>query len=80
MWQKFREFITLLAPPYDGPSYFDRHAEIEAARMRLRDEFAMAALPVAAKAEGRLLSDDIARMAYELADAMMLAREDGEKE
>lgn len=41
----------------------------------LRDQFAMAALPVAAKAEGRLLSDDIARMAYELADSMMEERE-----
>jgi hypothetical protein len=40
----------------------------------VRDQFAIAALPVAAKSEGRLLSDDIARMAYELADAMIKAR------
>ena len=75
MWQKFRDFVTMMAPPYEDRDYMTRHAEIEAARQRLRDEFAMAALPIAAKAEGRLLSDDIARMAYELADAMLLARE-----
>lgn len=57
-----------------GKMYAALKAELND-KLTVRDQFAMAALPVAAKAEGRLLSDDIARMAYELADAMLKARE-----
>jgi hypothetical protein len=39
---------------------------------RLRDEFAMAAL--SGLIDGDILTADLARMAYEVADAMMTAR------
>ena len=77
MWNKFRQFMTDLAPPYRS-DYMDRHAEMQAAYERLRDEFAMAALTSMLSrpqdfAEGtpKIAAD----WAYKFADAMMKARE-----
>lgn len=75
MFQKFREFMTMLAPPYDGPSYMDRMAAREAARVRLRDEFAMAALPAIIQNKGIQTTTLAAEVAYAMADAMMEERE-----
>ena len=45
--------------------------KLEAAKMTMRDQFAMAALPLC---EGRLVTSAIANTAYQLADAMMAER------
>lgn len=80
MWNKFRQFMTDLAPPYQS-DYMSRHAEMQAAYERLRDEFAMAAL-TSMLSEPQKLGDDTpsvaAKWAYKFADAMMKAREDND--
>ena len=42
--------------------------------LTVRDQFAMASLPVAAKCVGLLTGSDMASLAYELADEMLKAR------
>jgi hypothetical protein len=83
MWKKFRQFVNDLAPPYRS-DYMDRHAEMQAAYERLRDEFAMAAL-TSMLSEPQKLGDDTpsvaAKWAYKFAAAMMETRAAlGEKE
>lgn len=55
--------------------YMTRHAEIEAARLRLRDEFAMAALSAIIQNKGIQTTHVAAEVAYAMADAMLEARE-----
>lgn len=75
MWNKFRQFMTDLAPPYRS-DYMDRHAEMQAAYERLRDEFAMAALTGLLSASSTIgTREGYCKGAYEFADAMMKARE-----
>jgi hypothetical protein len=60
----------------DGKSYYET---IEAQRgMTLRDYFAAAALPIAAKGKERT-AEDIALRAYYIADAMLAQREKGQQ-
>lgn len=77
MWNKFRQFMTDLAPPYQS-DYMSRHAEMQAAYERLRDEFAMAAL-TSMLSTPQSLTEVTAKIAadwsYKVADAMMKARE-----
>jgi hypothetical protein len=56
----------------------DRRIEVEIARGRLRDEFAMAALAGTLSRRSFAEPEAAAKMAYEIADAMLLAREAGE--
>ena len=76
MFQRLREFMTGLVPPYEDRDYMTRHAEIEAARQRLRDEFAMAILSGAAAGLNTIHdAEQFAKNVYLMADFMMLARE-----
>ena len=73
MWNKFRQFVTDLAPPYQS-DYMDRHAEMQAAYYRLRDEFAMSSLSAIIQNKGIQTPLHAAEIAYAMADAMMKAR------
>lgn len=76
MFQRLREFMTGLVPPYEDRDYMTRHMEIEVARQRLRDEFAMAALTGLLSSAGTMgTREGYCQGAYEFADAMMKARE-----
>lgn len=75
MWKKIKEYLTYLVPPHEDRDYMTRRMEIEMARLRLRDEFAMAALTGLLASSGTIgTKEGYCSGAYAYADAMLEAR------